>query len=58
MYMSGTVSMVGLRKKVSLTGIEPVTDGFQISYYSPPLYQLSYTELVFSQSYFHYLLAL
>jgi hypothetical protein len=31
-------------KRVSLTGIEPVTDGYLVCRYSPPLYQLSYTE--------------
>jgi hypothetical protein len=36
------------RKKfeVSPTGIEPVTDGYSVAYYSPPLYQLSYAELL------------
>ena len=33
---------------ISRTGIEPVTDGFHLYYYSPPLYQLSYREGMFS----------
>ena len=33
---------------ISRTGIEPVTDGFHLHYYSPPLYQLSYREGMFS----------
>ena len=32
---------------ISRTGIEPVTDGFHLYYYSPPLYQLSYREWIF-----------
>ena len=33
-------------KSFSRTGIEPVTDGCQFALYSPPLYQLSYHELM------------
>ena len=32
------------KRQFSQTGIEPVTDGFQLLLYSPPLYQLSYRE--------------
>jgi hypothetical protein len=42
--------VVGCRNKkneVSRTGIEPVTDGFMYTFYSPPLYQLSYHEILY-----------
>ena len=52
--MSMKWDLVG-RSKISRTGIEPVTDGFQF-YYSPPLYQLSYRESTLSSLKLHYYL--
>ena len=63
--MRNQIVRITMNIKVSRTGVEPVTDGYQMtesesskqskinhnantSYYSPPLYQLSYHEWVYA----------